>query len=69
MAFKLNYYSFEKIAMIIISLICSGIFSSEKLNAQSNYVYKPFKPEISYEAAGDRADLLLSKLSIDEKIK
>jgi len=69
MAVKLNYYSFEKIGAVIMFLICGLIISSDKLNAQSNYVYKPFNPKVSFEAADKKADQLLSKFSIDEKIQ
>ena len=68
MELKLKFYSLKTIGMVFMLLI-SLINSSGKLDAQSSYVYKPFEPKISFEDADKKADQLLSKLSVDEKIQ
>jgi beta-glucosidase len=40
-----------------------------RISAQSNYIYKPFQPKIGFEDASKRADALLSKLTLEEKIE
>jgi beta-glucosidase len=66
MVSKLNCYSLKSIGVVIM-LSCL-IISPGKLDAQSSYVYKPYKPEISFDAADKKADQLLAKFSVDEKI-
>jgi beta-glucosidase len=69
MEFKLNYYFFKRIGVTFMILLCGLITSSGKIEAQDNYVYKPFEPKISFDEANKIADQLLSKLSTDEKIQ
>jgi beta-glucosidase len=58
----------QRVAFTIF-LFAGLILSTIKNNAQTNYSYKPFTPPVSYSEADKKADTLLNKMSLDEKIQ
>jgi len=59
----------EGTGFLIIFFVFGIILSNNKLSAQSSYIFKPFEPKVSFEDAGKKADEILSKLTVDEKIQ
>jgi beta-glucosidase len=53
----------------IIRLLIGLFFSISITRAQTNYIFKPFNPPVSYDDADKRADTLLNIMKLEEKIQ
>jgi len=63
----MNKVNFTLIGVIFMLIFNNITYSKSK--ASGDYKYSPFNPPISYEEATKRAEQILSKMSLDDKIQ
>ena len=69
MGTKMSLIFSELLSLSILSILFCAVFASSKTSAQGGYVYKPFRPIIGFDAAGRKADRILLRMSVDDKIQ